>query len=134
MFEYSQGFAASVALFTEALYEDFPHLWHFTNDEVEEAKHIMSLGITYADACDAVAIMRYYRREPTVTRTFTRIAEHLFSEWGWCERTVQALMIWNILAVRIPEHITKHKQQPLKLDLILNDLIENGDLDADTLY
>lgn len=131
---YLVEFRRTVEFFVNEL-DDCPHLWQFNVDDLDEAKylgHIPWLGHT--TAVDAVAVMKYFRRGGHKYKSFCQISENIVMEDGFCERTVQALIIWNFIMVRIQEYTDKFKRRPVDLGAMLTDFIDNGDIDPEQEY
>lgn len=127
MEDYINDFIKSVELLTGKLYEDYQHLWLFTNDEVEDAvmleKHY---GIDYSVAVDAVAVSRYYKKRGEDFRAFCDLLEELLFEQDFNDGTVSAGVFWYAYIVMINKHIKTHGHAPVGLRAMVEDAFEEG--------
>lgn len=108
-------------------------LWSFSPDDYDDESYLSSIdGLSALDALDSVAVIKYFsRRVHNPHRVFTDIATNIILEFGFNDQTVQALIVWNFIVVRIPDHVTNYSHRPTDLNAMLEHFIHHGDIVAD---
>lgn len=132
--EHIQSFEKTVSYLAGEL-DGLTGLWQFNLDDLDEVRFLQRIPwVTRSAAVDAVVVMKYFRKTGTVTQQFSYLATNVYDEFGFCEQSQQALLIWNLITVRAHEHIRKHKQMPYRIDAMLMDFIQDGDINEDKVY
>ena len=115
--------------------DELPHLWHFSVEQLDDAKYLANIPWLGRDAAvDTVAALCYFVRQPNTSRTFCDISNNIVMHYGFNMDVASALVVWNFITVRLQEHSIRHGHLPVDLKSMLADFIDNGDIDADKEY